>query len=135
VHAFDVEPLQVQFPFARTLIVLRSERTIKKTAASTTESRFYLSSVPARQYGPRRWLQLIRGHWGGVEIRNHWRRDVLMGEDASRSRNANLLANMALIRSALLEILSEHIQEESFPEFQEKIASNPQSCLALLSNS
>jgi len=23
---------------------------------------------------------LIRGHWGGVEIRNHWRRDVLMGE-------------------------------------------------------
>jgi predicted transposase YbfD/YdcC len=134
-HAFEVEPLQVQFPFARTLIVLRSERTIKKTALSTTESRFYLSSVPAQQHGPERWLQLIRGHWGGVEIRNHWRRDVLMGEDASRSRNANLLANMALIRSALLEILSEHIQEQSLPQFQENIASDPKSCLALLSNS
>jgi predicted transposase YbfD/YdcC len=116
------------------LIVLRSQRTVKKTGASTTESRYYLSSALAQHYRSEQWLDLIRGHWGGVEIRNHWRRDVLMGEDRSRSRNSNLLANLALIRSALLHTLSEHIQEQSLPEFREILHSRPGQCLALLTN-
>ena len=115
--------------------MLRSERTVKKTSATTTESRYYLSSTPADQYQPEGWLNLIRGHWGGVEIRNHWRRDVLMGEDRSRSRNANLLANAALIRNALLQSLSEHLQEQSLPEFRENLHSCPGRCLALLTAS
>lgn len=116
------------------MIVLRSQRTVKKTGASTTESRYYLSSALSQHYRPEQWLDLIRGHWGGVEIRNHWRRDVLMGEDRSRSRNSNLLANLALIRSALLQCLSEHIQEQSLPEFRENLHSRPAQCLALLTN-
>jgi predicted transposase YbfD/YdcC len=131
-HVFAVEPLAADFPFARTLIVLRSERTVKKTSTTTNESRYYLSSAIPEEYQPEQWLNLIRGHWGGVEIRNHWRRDALMGEDGSRSRNPNLLANMALIRNALLQILSDHLQDQSFPEFQEKLQSCPSRCLALL---
>jgi predicted transposase YbfD/YdcC len=131
-YAFDIEPLQADFPHARTLIVLRSQRTIKKTRATSTESRYYLSSAPPGQYESQEWLELIRGHWGGVEIRNHWRRDALMGEDASRSRNANLLANAALIRSALLQLFSEHIQGQSLPQLRENLASRPARCLALL---
>ena len=134
-HAFSVEPLSVEFPFARSLIVLRSERTIKKTGAASTESRYYLSSASAEQFRPEQWLELIRGHWGGVEIRNHWRRDALMGEDRSRSRNPNLLANMALIRNALLQVLSEHIAERSLPEFRENLGSCPSRCMALPTNS
>jgi predicted transposase YbfD/YdcC len=134
-HAFAIEPLQAEFPFARTLIVLRSQRTLKKTGASTTESRYYLSSALPEQYRPEQWLELIRGHWGGVEIRNHWRRDALMGEDRSRSRNANLLANLALIRSALLQILPEHIQEQSLPQFREYLQSRPGRCMTLITNS
>jgi hypothetical protein len=57
-----------------------------------------------------------------------------MGEDRSRSRNANLLANLALIRNALLEILSEHILEQSLPEFRENLRSNPARCMALITN-
>lgn len=133
-HAFAVEPLQSDFPFARTLIVLHSERTIKKTGASSIESRYYLSSLLPQQHRPEQWLGLIRGHWGGVEIRNHWRRDALMGEDRSRSRNPNLLANLALIRSALLQILSKHIQDQSLPEFRENLGSRPGRCIALLTN-
>jgi hypothetical protein len=116
------------------LIVLRSERTLKKNGLRSTESRYYLSSAPPAQYRPEQWLQLIRGHWGGVEIRNHWRRDVLMGEDQSRSRNPNLLANLALIRSALLHILAMHLHECSLPVFREKIDSRPGRCLAALTN-
>lgn len=115
-------------------MVLRSERTVKKTGATTIESRYYLSSALPEQFRPVQWLGLIRGHWAGVEIRNHWRRDALMGEDRSRSRNPNLLANLALIRSALLQILSEQIQEQSLPEFRETLGSRPGRCMALLAN-
>jgi predicted transposase YbfD/YdcC len=78
---------------------------------------------------------LIRGHWGGVEIRNHWRRDALMGEDRSRSRNANLLANLALIRSALLQALADHLQEQSLPQLRESLAASTARCLDLVSKS
>jgi predicted transposase YbfD/YdcC len=117
------------------LIVLRSERTVKKTGATTTESRYYLSSASPKEYQSAQWLELIRGHWGGVENRNHWRRDALLGEDGSRSRNANLLANLALIRNALLQTLADHLQERSLPELRETLASHPARCLALLANS
>ena len=134
-HAFAIEPTTLEFPYARTIIVLRSQRTIKKTDLTTTESRYYLSSLPPDHYRPEQWLALIRGHWGGVENRNHWRRDALMGEDRSRSRNAHLLANVALIRNALLALLSEHLQEQSLPELRESLESNPAGCMALLLNS
>jgi predicted transposase YbfD/YdcC len=117
------------------LIVLRSERTVKKTAASTTESRYYLSSALPQEYGPAQWLDLIRGHWGGIEIRNHWRRDALMGEDRSRSRNAHLLANLALMRNALLAILPEHLETRPLPELRESLHSRPSGCYAVLRDS
>ena len=134
-HAFPLEPLTADFPHARTLIVLRSQRTLKKTGATTTESRYYLSSAPPEDYPSAGWLDLIRGHWGGVEIRNHWRRDAVMGEDRSRSRHPNLLANLALLRSALLHLLSDHLQQQSLPQLRETLHSRPGLCLALISNS
>jgi predicted transposase YbfD/YdcC len=126
--------MQADFPHARTLIVLRSERTIKKTGNTTVESRYYLASAQPEQYRPDQWLGLIRGHWGGVEIRNHWRRDVLMGEDRSRSRNANLLANLAIIRSALLTVLAKHFPEHSLPAIREHLHSRPSQCLAIITS-
>jgi hypothetical protein len=131
-HAFDIEPLTADFPFARSVIVLRSERAIKKIGTTTTESRYYLSSVPPKEYPPAGWLKLIRGHWGGVEVRNHWRRDALMGEDQSRSRNPHLLANMALIRNALLELLSRLPEPPSLPELSEDLQDSPSRCFTLL---
>lgn len=115
--------------------MVRSERTVKKTGLTTTQSRYYLSSAPPDQYRPEQWLRLIRGHWGGVEIRNHWRRDVLLGEDGSRSRHPNLLANLALLRSALLALLADHFGGQSLPQIQEHLHSRPGQCRALLSKS
>ena len=126
--------MSADFPFARSLTVVRSQRTVKKTRQTSTESRYYLSNVPAEDYRPEHWLELIRGHWGGVEIRNHWRRDALMGEDRSRSRNPNLLANLALIRSALLTLLADHYPGHSLPEIRERLHSHPRRCLALINS-
>ncbi len=75
---------------------------------------------------------MIRGHWAGVEVRNHWRRDATMGEDGSRSRNATLLANVALIRNALLKVMSEQLLSQSLPQLRETLHSSPGKCLALL---
>ena len=134
-HAFPIEPLQAGFPHARTLIVVRSERTLKKTGITTVESRYYLSSAAPGDYRPQQWQQLIRGHWGGVEIRNHWRRDALLGEDRSRSRNPQLLANLALIRNALLSVLASHCPDQSLPQIREHLHSRPNACLAILAQS
>ena len=112
--------------------MVRSQRTIKKTGALSTESRYYLSSAEPHQYSRLEWLQLICGHWAGVEIRNHWRRDVLMGEDKSRSRNPNLLANLAIIRSALLCGLAEQFDRRSQPEIRECLHSDPDRCWNLI---
>ena len=131
-HAFAIEPLEADFTGARALIVVRSGRTIKKTGQSTQESRYYLSSIPPNQHMPKQWLHLICGHWGGVEVRNHWRRDALMGEDRSRSRNPNLLANLALIRSALLSLLADQFADRSQPQIHESLHSRPDRCLALI---
>jgi predicted transposase YbfD/YdcC len=124
--------MRVDFPFARSLIVVRNTRLIKKTNQSTTESHYYLSSALPQQYRPSEWLALIRGHWAGVEVRNHWRRDVLFGEDGSRSSNPNLLANMALIRNVLLAILAEHFPETPGPVVVEQLSRNLNQSLRIL---
>ena len=126
--------MRADFPFARSLIVVRSQRTIKKTGQTSTESRYYLSSRAPDDHRAEQWLELIRGHWGGVEVRNHWRRDTVLGEDASRSRNANLLANVALLRNALLALLAEHHPHQPLPELLEHFHSRPGRCLHLLNS-
>lgn len=124
--------MSADFPFAWRLLVVRSQRTIKKTGASSVESRYYLSSRDAGQHTALEWWGLIRGHWGGVEVRIHWRRDAILGEDGSRSRQVNLLANLALIRNALLRVLADTLEEQSLPVLHERLHSHPSPCLALL---
>lgn len=132
VFAFPLEPMTADFPFARSLIVVRSQRTVKKDNAVAAETRYYLSSHLPDRYGLPEWSRLIRGHWGGVEIRNHWKRDVGMGEDKSKTRNPKALANLALIRNALLAILSERRPDKSWPEIREEFQSNPAFCLQII---
>ena len=114
--------------------MVRSQRTIKKSGQTSRDSRYYLSSCPPGKYRPEQWLGLIRGHWGGVEVRNHWRRDALLGEDDSRSRHPHLLANVALIRNALLALLADHHPDLPLPELLEQLHSRPARCLNLLSS-
>lgn len=124
--------MEVDFPFARSLVIVRSERTVKKENKTTTESRYYLSSHFPDNYTPPEWSSIIRGHWAGVEIRNHWIRDVGMGEDKSRTRNPNALANLALIRNALLALLPVSRPNKSWPEIKEEFQSDSSACYRLI---
>ena len=115
---------------------MRSQVAVTKTGQQTAESRFYLSSLRPGERSPAQWHALIRGHWAGVEIRNHWRRDAVWGEDRSRSRtrNPNALANLALLRSALIARLARHRDERSLPELIESFAENPAAAFHLINS-
>jgi len=117
--------MAIDFPFARTVVGIRSVRTVKSTGVTTTEWRFYLSSQEPTERTPENWIGLIRGHWGGVENRNHWRRDALWGEDQTRSNNPNLVANLALVRSAVFRLLNHHYPDRSHSELREAFAAKP----------
>ena len=123
VHTFALEPLAADFPYARAVIVVRCARTVKRTAVTTDEVRYYLSSAEPTTHTPTPWLAPIQGHWAVVEIRNHWRRDAIWGEDRSRTRNPNALANLALVRSALLALL--RITSRTSPSRKLRSASTP----------
>jgi hypothetical protein len=70
-----------------------------------------------------------------VEIRNHWRRDAVPGEDGSRTRNVHRLAKLALIRNTLLRVLAPALEHPSLPALLERLHSPPARCLALLTQS
>lgn len=82
-----------------------------KTAEETVSH--YISTL-APQSAPR-FAQLVRGHWGGCEIRNHWVRDALFEEDKTRSKNQNLNGNLAVLRCALIALKSRLAPQASWP--------------------
>ena len=116
------------------MVLVRSERTAKKTGACSFETRAYICSDLPDQRSPAQWLALIRGHWAGVEIRNHWKRDALMGEDRSRTRNPNALANLAALRSVCLHLIATSHPDTSWPVAREQLAFKPADCLSLVTS-
>lgn len=86
-------------------VVVKVERsrqvfeTKTKTWKNSDETSFYISTIVLS--GPE-FCQAIRDHWG-IENRNHYVRDVTMGEDKSRMRtNPHIFAKL---RSFALNIL------------------------------
>ena len=111
-------------PHVRSLVVVEKTSTTNSTSAGPCETTaFYLSS-----HHPRRakyFAELIRGHWGGCEIRNHWVRDAIFEEDATRSKNFNLNGNLAILRSCLIALKVALVPESSWPYLREISSSKP----------
>jgi hypothetical protein len=98
------DPLEASFPRARTLIQITRTTTHKRSGKQSSLTRHFVSSRPPHQVSAEQWLKDIRGHWAGVEIRNHWKKDAILYEDKTRSRNPNIVGALALLRAALLRI-------------------------------
>ncbi len=81
---------------------------------------------------PAPWQALLRGHWGGGEIRNPWRRAAVWGEDHSRTHHPGVLASLALLCTALFALLPEHFPGVSHPEIHEQLHSPRAACLRVL---
>lgn len=96
------------------------------------EVRYYLSSMEPEKRTPGQWLQLIRGHWGGIENRNHWRKDACLFEDLTRSRDPNLVATFALLRNILLLFFEKQRTSATLNGFVEALAADSSKAFLLI---
>jgi hypothetical protein len=122
----------VQFPHVQTVVHVRRQASTKKKAAAW-EDAYDLSSQPADSKTPEQWLQTIRDHWAGVEIRNHWRKDACLFEDKTRSRKPHIVGNLILVRNLVLFFFAEHRETyDCLPAFVKTVASSSALALRLL---
>jgi predicted transposase YbfD/YdcC len=92
----------------QTVGMVFSERQVGE-AAPTSETRFYLSSLPL---GVERFAEAVRGHWG-IENNLHWVLDVGFDEDANRTRTDHGPANLALMRRIAASLLKQETTAKS----------------------
>lgn len=152
----SVTPTEVGFPHVETIIkVVRSStkqikkpkkikksktkkskakksKTKKVIQTTSTEVSYYVSSISRDKYTEEQWMRLIRGHWGGIEIRNHWRKDACLLEDATRSRNPNIVACLAMLRNCYLHFFEEQDIYESLPALTEAVAADSNMALRMI---
>jgi predicted transposase YbfD/YdcC len=83
---------------------LKRERTEK--GKTTVEVVHGITSLSKDRADAKRLLELTRGHWG-IENGLHYKRDVTMGEDASRIRKGVAPQVMAALRNSVIHVLAE----------------------------
>jgi predicted transposase YbfD/YdcC len=76
----------------------------KKTGQERVEVVYGVTSLRPEQAGPRRLLELVRGHWH-IENKSHWVRDVTFDEDRSQVRSGNIPQLMAALRNTTIGLL------------------------------
>ena len=100
-EAIDGFDLTIKWPGLKSLAMVESTREINNV--STTERRYYISSLPAEAkiIG-----DAVRSHWG-IENSLHWVMDVTFHEDYARNRKDNSAANMATMRHFALNLIKQ----------------------------
>ena len=81
---------------------LTRERTLG--GVTTRETVYGVTSLSVAQADAGRLLALTRGHWG-IENGLHYKRDVTLGEDASRVRREAAPQVMAALRNSIVHLL------------------------------
>ncbi len=77
---------------------------MERDGKSTTEARYFITSVPRQVAGAEELLRWSRGH-RTIENRSHYVRDVSLGEDASRIRKGCGPQVMAALRNLAIGLL------------------------------
>lgn len=104
----------------------RQELRAGKVTEQSEEYAFYCTSAASKQYSARQLLQAIRDHWGAIENGAHYRRDVSLGEDASRISGRTGAFVMATLRNLLLGLFELHqhrgkTKARTFPGWRRKL--------------
>ncbi len=85
----------------KTIVTIESEVFNKTSGESTTELRYYISSIPQNA---KLLNNSIRDHWS-VENNLHWTLDVEFGEDKSRKRAGNAAENNNIALKVAMTLL------------------------------
>jgi len=105
----------------RSIAAITSKRIDKKTGQSSTETRFYITSLPA---DPVSILAATRAHWG-IENNLHWQLDITFDEDRCRTRKDFSPLNLAIVRHVVLNILKQDQSKLSLNRKRVKASVNP----------
>jgi predicted transposase YbfD/YdcC len=133
ISAYPVEPTEVELAHARTLIIVH--KTTTTPDGTVVHSRqVYISSLSCKRGCAKRFAKLIRGHWAGSEILNHWIRDHIFREDQTRSKNWKLNANLALTRAALISLKGQLLPDKTWPEIKQRAQYDISFAYQLVSN-
>ena len=84
------------------VVVVESIRHVLGSGKTSTERRYFLSSLPATS--GERFATLIRNHWS-IENSQHWVLDMAFNEDQSRVRKDHGDQNLAVLRRMALGLL------------------------------
>lgn len=90
---------QHKWPHLRSISMVKSR--VTRAGKDTTETRFYISSLPS---SAEKVCRTSRAHWG-VENKLHWRLDVVFNEDKACITNDNAAENVDILRKWALNIL------------------------------
>jgi hypothetical protein len=107
----------------------RQELRAGKVVSQSEEYAFYCTSAAPKQYSARQLLQAIRDHWAASENGAHYRRDVSLGEDASRISGRAGAFVMATLRNLLLGLFELHqhrgkTKARTFPSWRRKLTNS-----------
>jgi predicted transposase YbfD/YdcC len=95
----DPDGLPPDWPGVRGVVQVCRERVVGGVRTSTTH--YYLTNAGGSAAEFAEW---VRGHWG-IENQLHWVLDVAFREDASRTRDLNAGANLAMMRRVAVSLL------------------------------
>jgi predicted transposase YbfD/YdcC len=104
----------------RSIAAAVATRTDKASGVTSTETRYYISSLPAN---PMTILGATRSHWS-IENNLHWVMDVTFNDDQSRARDKNIALNFAVLKHAALNTLKRVPAKLSIKSKQKKAALN-----------
>jgi len=104
---------------------LRKGKVIKESQ----EYSLYDTSLAKEQASAQELLEMIRGHWSASENGSHYRRDVSLGEDASKISGRKAAYAMATLRNLVLGLfeLQRHrgkTKARTFPGWREKLTNS-----------
>lgn len=85
--------------------VCRVARQRTKHGQTTTETAYYITSLPRRRANAAQLAKRIRGHWGRIENGIHWVRDVVFDEDRCTIQRGHSPHNWTAARNAALNFL------------------------------
>jgi predicted transposase YbfD/YdcC len=109
---------------------LERERVSKKTGKRQVEVEYGISSLSAKEAGPRELLKYRRGEWK-IENQSHYVRDVTFGEDQSQVRNGKVAQVLATVRNVAIGLMR-GAGQQNIAAATRYYAARPWEALALL---
>lgn len=97
------------WPGLKSIARVISVRTDKRSGKTSAETRYYISSLPAK---PKVIGQAIRSHWA-IENNLHWTLDLIFKEDHSLKKKGNSALNYNIIAKMALNIIERETESKS----------------------